>query len=114
MPSSLEPSLFDERNSLFEEVFEDLLQTLGLGREQFENPSSLRSLAGPDLKGLYPVAQRMSLGGIFKRFTHQTVRAWDFLGEERKGLFFESRSLKISWIRILGKEFQYEYAEFAC
>lgn len=62
MLSLLELSLFGENNSLFEEVFEDLLQALGLGRAQFENPSSLRSLTGPDLKGLLPAAQSISLG----------------------------------------------------
>lgn len=61
MPSLLEPSLFDEHHSLLKEVFENLLHALGLGREQLENPSSLRSLAAR-LEGAAPAAQSMSLG----------------------------------------------------
>lgn len=115
MLSLLEPSLFGENNSLFEEVFEDLLQALGLGRAQFENPSSLRSLTKsqlsqePDrarLEGAAPSCPEHLPGvggGGVKCFTCQTVRVWDFLGEERKGVFFKSRSPEISCMRILGK-----------
>lgn len=42
--------MFDENNSLFEEVFEDVLPALGSGREQSENPHSGVHLAGPDSK----------------------------------------------------------------
>lgn len=90
MLSLLEPSLFGENNSLFEEVFEDLLQALGLGRAQFENPSSLRSLTGPDLKGLLPAAQSISLGwGRGCQVLHlPDCQSLGFLGGgEERGLF---------------------------
>lgn len=117
----MKPALFDENNSLFEEVFEDVLQALGFRRERFENPCSIRSLAGPDFKGLRfctDLLQSQScsenlVGWVFQApLPCPTLRASPWEG--RVSSLFRVNIFSTSWTGVICKEYQYEDAEFAC